>query len=951
MLAIVLALALSLGGYFIVRYRQDAALTQQRLEEETLRRQESRLQSEIDSARSYLTYMRSQTESVLRANLRRQVDQAYQIAEAIYRQQQGKRPEREIQHLIVEALRPLRFFDGRGYFFVDDLEGHCILLPIRPELEGRSLQGNRDDRGAPIMARILAAAQQPGGGYVDYRWYPQGRAGQMADKTAYAREFRPFHWIIGAGEYRRNVEDDLQRQALDRLRTLRFGQSGYIAVLHRDGRVLSTPYNPGLEGRPVDRIESPEARAIISRALELGRSNGGYLRYDWYHPDQKALSPKLSLAAPAGQWDWILVAGVYLDDLQQALLQAQAAQRRSLQEQLHTLFLVLTVAVSVCLVFSLFFSRWLGQLFRHYRHDRERRNHELERQARELRLAAQVFENGNEGIYIADRNNRILTVNRMCCHITGYQAEELVGHTPTLLSSGQRPQDFYSTMEEALYQDGAWSGEVWNRRKNGETYPEWLNLSLVRDDQDRPLYRIATFSDISSQKAAEAQLRQLAQYDSLTRLPNRVLLMDRIGQALATAQREQGRLAVLFLDLDRFKNINDSLGHGVGDKLLCALAQRLQARLRSSDTVSRIGGDEFVILLPDSESPEQLATVAAKLIEAVAGSCEVDGHELSVTTSVGIALFPENGATPDELMKNADTAMYYAKECGRNTFKFFTAEMNARVSERLALENSLRHALARQELVLFYQPQYSLIDGHMTGCEALVRWQHPTWGLIPPTKFIPVAEECGLILPIGTWVLREACRQAKLWQDQGHPPLTMAVNLSAVQFHHVNIVEMVSAALADSGLDPCHLELEVTESVLMDDLDATAQTLEKLKEMGISLALDDFGTGYSSLSYLKRLRLDKLKIDRSFISDLPGDGEDAAITRAIISLARHLGLHTLAEGVETRSQWLYLQAAGCTAMQGYLKSRPVPAAEYDYLFKAEVPTARPERENLAVSER
>jgi diguanylate cyclase (GGDEF)-like protein/PAS domain S-box-containing protein len=546
------------------------------------------------------------------------------------------------------------------------------------------------------------------------------------------------------------------------------------------------------------------------------------------------------------------------------------------------------------------------------------------RAAEQLRLAAEVFQSSGEAIVISDAQLRIVTVNPAFTAITGYTPQEAEGRTPYDLSRGVRSPEHDRDLLNEVQRCGYWQGEVWDRRKSGDSYPKWLTLSAVRDVNGRIANYIEIFSDISERKEREERVRHLAHHDALTGLPNRALLTDRITQAIAMAHRNESLAAVMFLDLDRFKNVNDSLGHSVGDKLLQEVAARLKAQMRASDTVSRLGGDEFVILMPDAADQAAIAVFARKVLDAVGRPYSIDGHELVSTPSLGISVFPGDGQDVETLLRNADAAMYHAKESGRNNYQFFTQDMNARALERLSLERSLRRALERDELRLHYQPQYDLASGRMIGVEALIRWEHPEEGLISPARFMPFAEETGLILPIGAWVLERACWQNRQWQDAGLPALRMSVNISALQFRQPGFADTVRHALQMSGLDASYLELEVTESVIMHDAQRVTAALAELKRMGLELAIDDFGTGYSSLSYLKRFPIDRLKIDQSFVRDIPSDVEDAAIISAIIGLTRNLGLRTIAEGVETSEQLEFLRAQGCDEVQGFLLSRPVP---------------------------
>jgi diguanylate cyclase (GGDEF)-like protein len=424
----------------------------------------------------------------------------------------------------------------------------------------------------------------------------------------------------------------------------------------------------------------------------------------------------------------------------------------------------------------------------------------------------------------------------------------------------------------------------------------------------------------------------LAQHDSLTDLPNRTLFSDRLTEAIAMAQRYRRNLAVLYMDVDRFKHINDSLGHDVGDRLLQAIAVRLYACVRSSDTVSRQGGDEFVILLSEVTHVEDAGVIAEKILNALKTPYRIDDHDLHLTVSIGIASYPEDGAEAEALMKNADLAMYHAKDNGRNNYQFFQAEMNVRAVERQSVENGLRKAVGRQEFVLYYQPKMNLLTNAIVGVEALIRWRHPQRGLVPPAQFIPVAEQCGLIVPIGRWVIREACRQARAWQDAGLMPIRVAINISAVELHDKDFVATVRSILTETGLEPRYVEFELTETFLLQDSNSTSLVLRALKDLGVGLALDDFGTGYSSLSYLNRYPIDTLKIDRAFVRDITTDVDDASIVRAVISMGRSLHMRVVAEGVETQEQLAFLKQQSCPEAQGYYLNQPVEAEAFTRLL-------------------
>jgi diguanylate cyclase (GGDEF)-like protein/PAS domain S-box-containing protein len=550
----------------------------------------------------------------------------------------------------------------------------------------------------------------------------------------------------------------------------------------------------------------------------------------------------------------------------------------------------------------------------------------------DLVFASKVFEHSIEGIVVTDCNGTILQVNPAFTAITGYSQEEAIGKNPRLLKSHKHPKSFYQSMWGQLAAEGQWAGEIWNRRKTGEVYPEWLTINAVRDPQGRITNYVSIFHDITELKRQQQALEHQAQHDALTGLPNRVLFHDRLEMALKRMKRRGRKVALLSLDLDNFKNINDGFGHLTGDNLLVELAERLMAQLRTGDTLARQGGDEFLILLPDMEDIDDVSVIAQRLLTCL--QQQPFRHrdiEYCVTASIGVTIAPNDGTQAATLIKNADMAMYRAKKLGRDNFQYFTPELDAQAHRRISLESQLRKGIEQGELELHYQPIVSSSTGRIHGAEALVRWRHDGT-LVSPGEFIPLAEESGLILPLGEWVLRTAAGQAKQWQDAGHR-LALSVNLSSRQFSGQNLVRLYQDILAATGLESGRLYFEITESMLMGEIDKAQRILDDLRQVGGKFYLDDFGTGYSSLSYLKRLPLDGLKIDRSFIRDLAADADSRAIAAAVVSLAQTLNLAIVAEGVETVEQLTILHAMHPMLIQGFLASRPVPADQFDVLLR------------------
>ncbi len=549
-----------------------------------------------------------------------------------------------------------------------------------------------------------------------------------------------------------------------------------------------------------------------------------------------------------------------------------------------------------------------------------------------LRQAAAVFESTAEAVIIMDLQQQVMAVNRAFSAITGYGESEVLGRRPcevgALLHDAQCEQEVMGT----VLRDGHWQGEVWSRRKNGESYPCWLTLSAVRDSSHQITHHVAVFADITSLKQAQARLDHQANHDPLTGLPNRALFENRLLRAIEDALIDDHQGAVLFLDIDRFKHINDSLGHPVGDELLRSIAQRLQRCLREVDVVARLGGDEFIVLMPALRSLQDVEQISARLMDSFVQPFHVGGHELFVTASMGISLFPQNGCEVATLVKSADAAMYRAKARGRNRVEYYSDELGAQATERVILANDLRRAILQGQMSLVFQPKLSLLSGQLTGAEVLLRWTHPEHGEISPDRFIPIAEDSGCILELGNWVLEESCRQLRQWQQLYRPFGTLAVNLAGAQIGQPDLPQHIASLLQRHELAAESLELEITETFIMGQAGEVLPILCALRELGVQLAIDDFGTGYSSLSYLKRLPVHTLKIDKSFIDGLPDDAEDAAIARAIIALGRSMHLTVVAEGVETKAQERFLSLEGCQQIQGYIVSRPLPAAAFAEQF-------------------
>ncbi|MBJ2221917.1 MULTISPECIES: phosphodiesterase DibA [Pseudomonas] len=569
---------------------------------------------------------------------------------------------------------------------------------------------------------------------------------------------------------------------------------------------------------------------------------------------------------------------------------------------------------------------WIGRRFA--------RAHALQQPLKEnrerLRQAAAVFDCTREGVLVTDTQGLIVHVNRAFMEITGYQRDDVMGQRPSLFKSGRHSAHFYQQMFQALESTGEWSGEIWNRRKSGEVYPQWQTIRVIHDDQGQVSHYVAVFSDISAMKNSEHELAHLAHHDPLTDLPNRLLFTDRAEQALASAQVHKRGCALLLMDLDHFKIINDSLGHNVGDQLLKLVAERLSGLFGPGVTLARLGGDEFAVLAESCPQVVQAAALAQRMLNAMKDPFIFDGNQLFISASIGISLFPSDALSAEQLLRNADSALFKAKSAGREGYALYTEELTAHAQHRVEIAGELRRALDQHELRVYYQPVHDLHDSRLVGVEALVRWQHPERGLVPPGEFIPIAERTGLIAEIDAWVMDQACRQMCQWLADGAPLSFIAINVSSRLFARRELYEQVAQVLHTTGLDPAFLELEVTESAVMDDPEVALEQLHRLRELGLRLAIDDFGTGYSSLLRLKRLPVQKLKIDQGFVAGLPWDEDDAAIVRVVIALAKSMGMQVHAEGIEQVEQARFLLDQECDMGQGYWFGRPMPADEIDW---------------------
>jgi diguanylate cyclase (GGDEF)-like protein/PAS domain S-box-containing protein len=786
-------------------------------------------------------------------------------------------------------------------------------------------------------------------GRLDYQWKDPSETMEHA-KAMYMAYFEPWDWIVSVS-CRQDEFNYLAKGLRQGLSTHHFGDTGYAFVISGQGEIILHPWLLGNVHDEVNAVALP----LFQRMTAM---KNGQFSYVWEEGDAGGSKKKIIFFNYIPSLDWIVASTVYEEEilapltklgwvvglivlcalvmvapLGLALGNLIARPLSRLAQQMHraaegdTQVYAEEEALGEIGVLGWHFNQYLKRLRRSNQKILCEINERIQAE-QQLIIYRKAVEHALEGIGITDPTGIILAVNQAFTEITGYRADEVVGKNISLLQSGRHDQAFYSQLWNSLLATGRWTGEIWNLRKNGEVYPEVLSISAIDDENGEVTHYVAVFHDVTAVKRQEEQIAHQAYHDALTGLPNRTLANDRIEVSLAHVKRGGTRLAVLFLDLDNFKNVNDSLGHEWGDKLLLQVANRLVSQVREEDTVARLGGDEFLILVAAVADDEVVVDLTRRLLHSFASPFNLEGNDLFVTASIGVAFYPEDGATAGVLTKHADIAMYQAKANGKNRYCLFTADLSERIAYLRQLENNLRQAIVQREFIVFFQPKIDPFTGLITGAEALARWRKADGVLVNPADFIPLAEETGLIVPLGEQVLDLACQMMHTLNRLGYGDLTISVNLSPLQFVQTNLVERIFAVLSKHGAASSQLELEITETAMMTNLTKTVETLNQLVAAGIAIAVDDFGTGYSSLSYLKRFPIQTLKIDRSFIRDLTSDPSDAQLVETIILMAHNLGITVVAEGVESPEQLEWLKQCGCEQIQGYWFSKPLPAESF-----------------------
>lgn len=841
------------------------------------------------------------------------------------------------QHLAAEIFLDQRIGD-QGYVYVVNGQGIIQLHPVAELIQA-------DLSGKDFIRQQMAMKN----GLLDYTW-KNSTEKRALPKTMAMAYFEPWDWIVSVTCYQ-NEFNFLARDLRQGLKTHHFGRTGYAFIVSGQGDIILHPWLMG----NVEALDNAVATEVFNKIIT---QKNGQFEYLWRDDAHAVWQRKIVVFQAIPALDWIVASTVQAEDIFESLVKLG-----------WIIGAILACALALVMLLGLYLGNLItrplallagqmeqaaggdlniraeeealgeiGQLGHHFNRYIERLqesnckliaeiNERIDAE-QQLLIYRNAVDQALEGIVITDPLANILAVNQAFTEITRYEATEVLHHNVRILQSGRHDRFFYQHFWQQLLQWGRWSGEVWNRRKTGELYPQILSISAIRDRNDAVTHYVGLFHDITELKLKEEHIVHQAYHDGLTGLPNRRLAMDRIEVSIAHVRRGGTQLAVLILDLDNFKNINDSLGHASGDTLLLQVTNRLVAQVRAEDTVARLGGDEFLLLVAAITSEEVVVSLINRLLKSLAAPFQVDGHELFVTASIGVAFFPNDGTNAGTLIKHADIAMYQAKSRGKNSYCLFTSDLSERISYLRQLENNLRQAVANREFTVYFQPKIDPFAGRVIGAEALVRWQRSDGTLVSPVDFIPLAEETGLIVAVGEQVLEQTCALLRTLNAEERHLLSFSVNLSPLQFIQANLVERILAIVNQYQVPCTQLELEITESAMMSNLAKTVATLNELVAAGLSIALDDFGTGYSSLSYLKRFPIRTLKIDRSFVRDLTEDPNDAQLVETIILMAHNLGITVVAEGVETQAQLEWLQNCGCEQIQGFFYSKPLPVDDF-----------------------
>ena len=927
-----------------------------KLSESYLEIQKKMLSDEVNQFVDFIHSKKKEVYAKTQSTVKERVLEAHVLALSIYERYKNSHSSAQIQEMIIETLRHLRFENGKGYYFITRLDGIEMLFADKPEMEGQNMLGLKNHEGRFVVRGMIDVVKANKEGFYEYAWTKPLSNGEHFKKISYIKLLEPFDWFIGTGLYLDDMEQNVKEAILNDNERLLFDKEGnnYIFAGTWKGVSLSHP----AKGKNMYNVQDVNGKFIVQELISKAQSGGGFVEYVMPPLKGERNLTKLSYVASIIDWEWYVGAGIYLDDIS---LQVKALRVEMEKELEKTIVSILAMVFGFSLLLAFFYFHISGKIrrdFRIFTHFFDSLVHKDQmidiqnikfREFEELALHAnamlkakietdayleqykKIVSSSDDLLSLIDRNYTYLAVSEGYLHFFGKEKEQIVGHgMPELFGVEYFEKELKPISDRALMGE-SFEREYWIKSPEGDyRYLHTKYFPHFEKDSKEAVAYIVSARDITEKKlneekliASEKELDFLAHNDSLTGLPNRVLLHDRISHAIHACNRSGMMLALCFVDLDNFKKINDSFGHSYGDDILKQFASRVQSLVRACDTLSRIGGDEFILLVESVKEKVEIGYIVEKIQSVFEEPFIVNEQKFFLSASIGISTYPDHGLDSETLIKNADTAMYKAKDLGKNTYAFYSVEMTIASYERIGMENALREAIKRREFLVYYQPQVNLSTGDLIGVEALVRWNHPDEGILAPSRFISFCEETRLIIDIGAFVLEQACLDMLLLQKEGLFQGSVSVNVSGVQIEYSDFLQTLQKIITTTGITPARLDIEVTESFIMNDPERWIELLKNMQTLGVTIAIDDFGTGHSSLSYLSKLPIDKLKVDMSFVRDVPKREDACAIVNSIIDLAQNMKIDTLAEGIETKEQEAYLEAHGCMQGQGYLYSKPM----------------------------
>lgn len=944
------------------RFEQDA----QKLQTEYLATKKQMLENEVERFVDYIEIKKAQAYTQTQNIVKLRVHEAHRLASDLYVKYKNTKTDAQMQEMIIETLRALRYEGDKGYYFITRLDGVEMLFTDKPEMEGKNMLPLQNSEGRYIVKGMIDIIKNANEGFYEYQWSKPNETKEDFSKITFLKLFEPYGWMIGTGLYLDDIEAKAKEEISNNENRLNFDKANHNFIFIGDWNGLSLTYPS--KNKNMYNVVDKNGKFIVQELIETAKNGGGFVEY--VMPAFKGVknSTKLSYVVGIPQWQWYVGAGIYLDDINEDILKLEDDIRHELQKTVLSIAILVLFFSLLLGVFYFYLSRKIKKDFRTFtdffdslaskdeminlKNIKFKEFDELAIHAntmlqtklainKNLAQYKKIVSSSDDLLSLIDKNYVYLAISEGYLKFFNKTKNEILGHSmPELFGEQYFVENLKKTSDRVLGGE-SFENEYWIKSASGTRYLHTKYFPYVEDGGDETIEAyVVSARDITEKKAnedrliaSEKELEFLAHNDVLTGLPNRLLLNDRIAHAIKNSARQNSMLAVCFIDLDNFKKINDSFGHSYGDDILQQVASRIQDILRTSDTLSRIGGDEFILLIENIKAKSEIDTIISKLQNVFVNPFIYKEQKFFLSASIGISVYPDHGLESETLIKNADAAMYKAKDTGKNTYAFYTLDMTMASYERIGMENALREAIKEKQFIVYYQPQVNLQTGKVIGAEALVRWNHPREGILAPGRFIGFAEETRLIIDIGSFVLRQAAIDMVGLQNEGMGDFKVSINVSGVQIEYSDFLATLTTTIEETKINPSSLEMEVTESFIMNDPERWIVLLQKMQSLGVSIAIDDFGTGHSSLSYLRKLPINKLKVDMSFVKDIPNEEDACAVVNSIIDLAQNMKMSTLAEGIETKEQEMYLSTHQCEEGQGYLYAKPMNLKDFKIWLK------------------